>query len=139
MQHHLDGVVLSAVLVALAPVIAHSVRKDAAVLVEGRGCDAAAYVGVALETVLGVLVPEVERAVGARSRERSVDRVERDVVDGMYVYCVVNGWVAVAFEREVRAVLDVSKLTQERVMSGRQTWRPCPRHIELHNGPRYCQ
>lgn len=76
MQHHLDGVVLSAVLVALAPVIAHGVRKNAAVLVEGRGGDAATYVGIALETVLGVLVPEVESTIGARSRKRAMDRVE---------------------------------------------------------------
>lgn len=98
MQHHLDRVVLRVVLEALAPVIANGVGKDASRLVERRRRDAAAHVGVPLEPVLGVLVPEVERAVGSRRAERAVYGVEGDVVDGVYVDHVVDDRVAMAFE-----------------------------------------
>lgn len=101
MQHDLDGVVLRIVLVALAPVVADGVGKDAAALVERRRRDAAADVGVALEAVLGVLVPEVERAVGAGGAEGAVDGVEGDGVDGVDVDGVVDGGVAVALEGKV--------------------------------------
>lgn len=63
MQHHLDGIALRTVLVALTPVVPDSISKDAARLAERGGRDAPSDVGVALETVLGVLVPEVEGAV----------------------------------------------------------------------------
>lgn len=48
---------------ALAPVVANGIGEDASRLVELRRGDATTHVGVALETVLGILVPEVERAV----------------------------------------------------------------------------
>ena len=76
MQHHLDGVVLCVVLVALGPVVANRVRKDATSLVEGSGSDAATDVGVSLKTVLGILDPEVERSVGTGRAGCAVDRVE---------------------------------------------------------------
>lgn len=98
MQHHLDGVILRVVLEALAPVVANGVGKDASRLVERRGRDAAAHVGVALETVLGILVPEVERAVRSRRAKGAVNRVERNVVDGVHVDHVVDGRVTVALE-----------------------------------------
>lgn len=63
MQHDLDWVVLSVVLEALAPVVADGIGKDASRLVELGRADATTHVGIALETVLGILVPEVERAV----------------------------------------------------------------------------
>lgn len=98
MQHHLDGVVLRVVLETLAPVVANGVGKDASRLVERRGRDAATHVGVALETVLGILVPEVERAVRSRRAKGAVNRVERNVVDGVHVDHVVDGRVTVALE-----------------------------------------
>ena len=103
MQHHLDGIALRVVLVALGPVVTNGVGKDASVLVEGGGRDAAAHVGVALETVLGVLIPEVERTVGAGRAEGAVDGVERDIVDGVDVGNAVGGGVTVTLEGEVGA------------------------------------
>lgn len=97
-QHYLDRETLRVVLVTLAPVVANGVGKDAAVLVECRRRDAAADVGVALEAVLGVLVPEVERAVGAGGAKGAVDGVEGDGVDGVDIYGVVDGLIAVALE-----------------------------------------
>lgn len=102
-QHHLDGIALRVVLVALGPVVTNGVGKDASVLVEGGGRDAAAHVGVALETVLGVLIPEVERTVGAGRAEGAVDGVERDIVDGVDVGNAVGGGVTVTLEGEVGA------------------------------------
>lgn len=76
MQHHLDRVVLRVVLVSLGPVVANSVCEDGTVLVElGRG-DATANVGVSLQTMLSVLVPEVEGTVGTSRAECAVDGME---------------------------------------------------------------
>lgn len=103
MQHHLDRVLRRVGLVSLAPIVANSVSKDAASLVERGRRDGPADVGVALKTVLRVLVPEVEGSVGASRAEGAVDRVEGDIVDGVDIGDVVGGRVAVAFEREVGA------------------------------------
>lgn len=103
MQHDLDGVLLRVVLVALAPVVADGVGEDGPALVEGGRRDAAADVGIPLEAMLGVLVPEVKRPVRPGRAEGAVDRVERDVVDGVDVGDAVDGGIAVAFEREVGA------------------------------------
>lgn len=100
-QHNLDGVVLRVVLVPLAPIVTDSVCKDAACFVECRGRDAASNVGVSLKAVFGILVPEVERAVGTGCAEGTVNRVEGDGVDGVNIDDVVDGRIAVAFEREV--------------------------------------
>lgn len=110
MQHNLDRVVLVIGLVALGPVIAHRVRKDVAVAVEVGGRDGRAHVGVALEAVLGVLVPEVESPVRAGCREGAVNRVEGDVVDRVHVGHVALRRVSVAFEGEVGA--GVAKSTE---------------------------
>ena len=89
--------------IAFAPVVAHRVRKDITCAREGRRCDAAANLWVAFETVLGVLVPEVECAVAAGGAEGAVYRVEGDGVDGVDFGDVALGGVglAVAFEGEV--------------------------------------
>lgn len=76
MQHDLDGIALSVVLVTLGPVVANSIGKDGTVLVKGSRGDAASDVGVTLETMLGILVPEVECSIGAGSAECAVDGVE---------------------------------------------------------------
>lgn len=75
-QHEFDRLLLVVRLVALGPVIADSVSKDAAVAVEVGRSDGSADVRVALEPVLGVLVPEVECAVGASGREGAMLGVE---------------------------------------------------------------
>ena len=106
MQHDLDGLLRRVLRVALAPVVAHGVREDVASAVEGRRHDLPADLRVALEAVLGVLVPEVEGPVGAGGAEGAVLRVEGDRVHAVDVALVarVRRGLAVAFEREVRSV-----------------------------------
>jgi len=107
MQLQLDRVLRGVRRIALAPVIADGVSKDIAVLVEARGGDGAADLGVAFEPVLCVLVPEVEGAVAAGGAEGAVLRVEGDGVYAVDFGDVARGRVllAVAFEREVEAGL----------------------------------
>lgn len=104
MQHDLDGVLRRVSLVPLAPVVRDGVGEDAARLVEGRRDDGAADGRVPLEAVLGVLVPEVEGAVGAGGAEGAVDGVEGDVVYGVDGDDIVGGGLAVALKREVGPV-----------------------------------
>lgn len=106
MQLDLDRILCVVAAVALAPVVANSVCEDVAGTREARCCDAAANLGVAFEAVLCVLVPEVERAVGAGGAEGAVHGVEGYRVDGVDFCDVAGCWVglAVAFEREVEAV-----------------------------------
>jgi hypothetical protein len=47
---------------------------------------------------MGILVPEVERAVRAGGAEGAVDGVEGDGIDGVDFAAVVGRWFAVAFE-----------------------------------------
>lgn len=108
MQHHLDRIALRVLLVPLAPVVTNGVSKDATILVKLRRCNAASNVGVSLKTVLGILVPEVECAIRTRCAEGAVNGVEGNVVDGVDIDDVVDGGIAVAFERKVRTVLNVS-------------------------------
>jgi hypothetical protein len=98
--------------VSFTPIVADSVRKDVACAREGSGRDAAADFGVALETVLGVLVPEVEGAVATSSAEGAVDGVEGDCVDRIDFsdVALVGIGLAVAFEGEVEAVVMVSMM-----------------------------
>ena len=111
MQLDLDGVLGGVSAKALAPVVADGVGKDVAVAGEARGGDGAADLRVPLEAVLGVLVPEVEGAVGARSAEGAVLRVEGDGVDGVdFGHVALRGvLLAVAFEGEVEAGAHVSR------------------------------
>ena len=81
-QHDLVSQLLGVGRVAFAPVIADGVCEDVAAAVESGAGDGAAHGGVSLETVLGVFIPEVERAVTAGGAERTMDRVEGDGVNG---------------------------------------------------------
>ena len=85
------------------PVISNGVRKDGAVVVESRRGDAATDFWVALKTVFGVLVPKVERTVGARGAESSVLGMERNSVDSVHFGDVALRRVllAMAFEGEI--------------------------------------
>lgn len=84
MQHNLIRILRIIPRVPLGPIITDRIRKDISRLVECRADNRAADFGITLETVLGVLVPEVEGAVTTGSAERSVDGVERDCVDGVH-------------------------------------------------------
>jgi hypothetical protein len=75
-QHDLVGVLGVVGCVSLVPIVGDGVGEDGAVVVKVGAADAAADFGVALETVLGVLVPEVECAVAAGGAEGAMDGVE---------------------------------------------------------------
>jgi hypothetical protein len=78
MQHNLIRILRVISCITLMPVIRNSVGENAAVVVKVCAGDAAADFGVAFETVLGVLVPEVECAVATGGAEGAVDGVEGD-------------------------------------------------------------
>lgn len=104
MQHDLYRVVGGVGLISLAPVITNGVGKDGPGLVEFGGRDAATNVRIAFQSVLRVLVPEMECAVATSCAESSMLRVEGDVVHGIDIYDLILGRVSVAFEGEVRPV-----------------------------------
>lgn len=112
MQHNLDGVLRRVPLVPLAPVVRDGIREDAARLVEGRRNNGATDGRVPLEAVLGILVPEVEGAVGASGAEGAVDGVEGDVVYGVDGDDVVGRGLAVALEREVGPVTVLEEIME---------------------------
>jgi hypothetical protein len=141
-QLDLDGILGSVSAKALAPVVANGVGEDVAFAGEARGGDGAADLGVALEAVLCVLVPEVEGAVGARGAEGAVLRVEGDGVDRVDFGHVALGGVllAVAFEGEVEAGKGgVSERGRGGWMGVLRTWCPCLRRTGSHSGPRCCR
>ena len=103
MQHDLVGVLRVVGCVSLVPVVRDGVGEDGAVVVEVGAADASADLRVTLQTVLGVLVPEVECAVATGRAEGAVDRVEGDGVDRVDVGHIagIGGVLAMALEREV--------------------------------------
>jgi hypothetical protein len=101
MQHHLRRRGGSVALIALAPVVTNRIREDVPRRTEARRGDRTADRGIALESVLGVLVPEVEGAVGAGGAEGAVLGVHGDGVDGVDLGDVALRGVAVALEGEV--------------------------------------
>ena len=108
------------VLGALRPVVRDGVREDVALAVEGADGDRRARLVELLEPLPRLLVPKVERAVGAGGGERAEGRVEGDVVDGVDVVVL-----AVALEREVlRLVLLVD------VLDGDAAWERDGRRSE---------
>ena len=90
--------------------------------------------------MLGVTVPEVERAVAAGGAEGTVLRVEGNGVDGVDVGDVarVGGCLPMAFEGEVRAGgMEVSRVPWwiawgSRRARKRLTWSLFPRRIGSH-------
>lgn len=112
MKHDFIGKLLSVGRVALAPVVAHGIGKDVSVAVERGAGDGASDGRIPLQTMLSILIPEVEGAVTAGGAEGAMDGVESDVVDGVDVVDVaLAGWgLAMAFETKVGArvlLLDV--------------------------------
>lgn len=105
MQHDLVRVVGRVPLESLAPVITNGISKNAAGLVECRCRDAPTHIGIPLEAVFGVFVPEVEGAITTGGAKRAVLWVKRDIVDGIHVGNVALGRVAVTFEGEVETVM----------------------------------
>jgi hypothetical protein len=141
-QLDLNGILGRVSAKALAPVVANRVGEDVAFAREACGGDGAADLGVALEAMLCVLVPEVEGAVGAGGAEGAVLRVEGDGVDGVDFGHVALGGVllAVAFEGEVEAGGGgVSEGERGGCMGVLRTWCPCLRRTGSHSVPRCCR
>lgn len=103
MQHDLVRDLLSIGRISLTPVVANGISEDISIATESSAGDGPANCRVSFETVLGVLIPEMESTVTAGSAEGAVDGVEADGVDGVNV-CDVTGVgrrFAVALEGEV--------------------------------------
>lgn len=105
MQHNLNGIVLVVVLIALTPVVADSISEDRARCVERSGGDASSNVGISLQSVLRVLIPEMKRAIRSCRTERAVLGMDRDGIDGMRLDNIVDSRIAMTFEGEVRSAL----------------------------------
>lgn len=112
MQHDLVDSLLGIGGVTLAPVVADGVSEDISITVESARSDRASDSGITLETVLRILIPEVESTIGTCSAEGTMDRVERDSVNGVDIadIAVCRWGFTVALEGEVRGgilLLDV--------------------------------
>ena len=70
---------------ALAPIIGDGISKDLSVFVESGLCDWLLASLAGLQLGARVLVPESPSAVGTHRCQSPVDRVKRDVVDGIDV------------------------------------------------------
>ena len=92
MQHYLVGHLCRVEAVSFAPVIADGVGEDGAIPVEGGCADRATNFGISLETMFGILVPEVEGSVAACSAEGAVLRMEGDGVHGIDIGDVAAAW-----------------------------------------------
>ncbi len=114
MQHDFTGAPLCILLISLTPIIAHCICKNRPLSIERRSRDRCPDSRISLQSVLRIAVPEVKRAVTSRRREGTMDRMERDRIDGVDVRNVpirTRGWcISVAFEAEIivrRFFLDV--------------------------------
>lgn len=76
MQHDLVDCLLGIARISLAPIITNSICKNATIPVERRAGNGAANIRIPFQSVLCVLVPEMECAVASSSAESAVDRVE---------------------------------------------------------------
>lgn len=98
MQHDFSRILRRIEREPLTPIVTDRIREDAAVLVKCGGGNRAANGWVALESRMGVLVPEVKRPVRAGGAEGTVDGVEGDGIDRVDFAAVVGWWFAVAFK-----------------------------------------
>lgn len=105
MQHDFIRQLLCIGRIAFAPIVTDSVSEDIPGTIERGAGDRASDGGIALETMFGVLVPEVKGAVTAGGAEGAVLRMEGDGVDGVNVgdVAVIGGCFAMAFEAEIGA------------------------------------
>lgn len=89
------------------PIIADRIGENAARAIERGRADGAPDLGVPLQPILGILIPEMERAVAPRGREGPLHRVEVDRVDRVDVADVAlrRRRLAVALEAEVRILV----------------------------------
>lgn len=105
MKHHLVGQLLGVGRVTLTPVVADSVGKNISSAVESGAGNCSPNGRIPLQTMFGILVPEVEGAVTTGGAEGTVNGMEGDRVEGIDVVDValVGRGLTVAFEAEVGA------------------------------------
>ena len=72
---------------ALAPVVAAGVGEDHAISVEVRAADRLSCFWITLQSMLGILVPEVKRSVATGCAECAKYRVKADRVDCVDLLC----------------------------------------------------
>ena len=91
------------------PVVADRIREDVSVAVERRGRDGSPGLGVALETMFGIFVPEVKGTVGASSTKCTVDGMKGDGVNGVDIRAVtlVGNVLAMTFKGKIGAGVEV--------------------------------
>lgn len=85
MQHDLVDCLLRIARISLTPIITNSICKDATIAVERCAGNGSANIRIPFQSVLCVLIPEMECAVAASSAESAVNRVEGYRVDGVDV------------------------------------------------------
>lgn len=105
-QHDLYSVLLRILLISLTPVIAYSICEDGTLSIEVCGCDGSTDGGVSFESMFGIAIPKVKGTIAPRSRESTVDRVERNGIDAEDIgYITVRtrsrGAISMAFEAEI--------------------------------------
>lgn len=100
MQLQLDRVLRSVPAKTLTPVIADRVREDIAVPRESSSGDRASDLRITFETMLGILIPEVEGTVATGGAECAVLGMEGDSIYGVDFRDVPLGGIllAMAFE-----------------------------------------
>ena len=84
MQHDLDRIIRRIMRIALAPIITDRVRKNIPIAIERRRRDGPSNLWISFQSVLRVLVPEMEGAIAARRAECAVNRMEGNRVDGVH-------------------------------------------------------
>ena len=111
MQHDLIGQLRRVRAIPLTPVITHTVSENIPLSRKVRGRYRPSDFGIPFQSVLSILVPEMERPVGASSAEGTVLRMEGYSVDGenVGIVAVANARLLspMAFEREVRRAIFV--------------------------------
>ena len=103
MQHNLVRHLRRVALEALTPIIANRIRKDIPTPREVSRSDTAPDLRKPFQSVLSILVPEMERAITASGAECAVDGVEGYVIDTVDIANVALAWRsdAVALEGEI--------------------------------------
>lgn len=105
MKHHLVGQLLGVGRVTLTPIVADSVCKDISSAVESGARNCSPDGRIPLQTMFGILVPEVEGTVTTGGAKGTMNRMEGDRVEGIDVVDValVGRGLTVAFEAEIGA------------------------------------
>ena len=89
------------------PIIADRIRENASRAIERGRADRAPYLGIPLQPILGILVPEMERAVAPRGREGALHGMEVDRVDRIHVADIAlrGRGLPMALEAEIRILV----------------------------------